>query len=366
LWDAIGLRVRWDLGESIDSRTRAHVPAPVAFQRGPLVRWRAPLVRRLPGLPVPVRRAGRPEGERLLDAAQAAVLVRYREVHAFNRADPGDVLVADAGRGARIAWFGLQPAHRLPLRAHYGYLLLKNGVPVGYGDASLFLERVEVAFNVFETFRQGESAFLLVRLCAFLFQRFGARVFGLSPYQLGHANEEALASGAFWFYHRLGFRPTRPDLATLAAAERRRIRREPGHRSSHATLARLAEGGMALAVGGHDRAAAGVDPRALALAAVGPAGRAPAGQVARALGAARWRRWPVAERQAFARWAAVLARIPALEGWPARDRRALVALIRAKGREPEAGYLRGLRRHRRLRRALVALAAAPRPAGRRP
>jgi hypothetical protein len=314
-----------------------------------------------------VRRAERAEGARLLDAAQAAVLVRYREVHAFNRADPADVLVVEAGRGAQLAWLGLQPAYRLPLRAHYGYLLLKNGVPVGYGDVSLFLEQAEVAFNVFETFRQGESAFLLVRLCAFLFQRLGARVFRLSPYQLGQENEEALASGAFWFYYRLGFRPGRPDLARLAAAERQRIRRHPGHRSSRATLARLAEGGMALAVRRHDAAAAGVDARRLGLEAAGRAARAghgPDRALARALGAGRWRTWPPAERRAFARWAAVLAGVPGLGAWPVRDRRALRDLIRAKGRGPEADYLRRLREHRRLRRSLVALAAAPdRPGG---
>jgi hypothetical protein len=62
------------------------------------------------------------EGTLLRDAALAAVTVRHREVHGFTRADPRDVVVADAGRGMEIVWLGLPPAHRLPLRAHYGYL----------------------------------------------------------------------------------------------------------------------------------------------------------------------------------------------------------------------------------------------------
>ncbi|MBI4010876.1 MAG: hypothetical protein HY359_01090, partial [Candidatus Rokubacteria bacterium] len=71
----------------------------------------------------------------------------------------------------------------------------------------------------------------------------------------------------------------------------------------------------------------------------------------------RWRTWPRPERDAFERLAPILALIPDLAAWPARERRALVAVIRGKGRAGEAGYLRRLRAHRRLRRALRALAA---------
>jgi hypothetical protein len=309
-----------------------------------------------------VRRAPPSEGAALLDAARAAVVVRYREVHAFNFADPADVLVADLGRGVRVAWFGVLPAHRLPLRGHYGYLVLKNGVPVGYGDASLLFERVEIAYNVFESFRQGESAFMFVRLLAFLHQRFGVRAFLLSPYQIGHRNDEALDSGAFWFYDKLGFRPRRAEIGRLAAAERRRIRAEPGYRSPRATLMRLCEDGVAAVVGRGGAAAAALDVRRLGLRAVATArarGGGPRRTAAatRARGGPGWRTWPRPERDAFERLAPILALIPDLAAWPARERRALVAVIRGKGRAGEAGYLRRLRAHRRLRRALLALAA---------
>ena len=369
LYDALGLRVRWDLRDGPASRTRLALPGSrVFFHRGALRRWRGPLARRLPGAPVPVRRAPAPEALALLDAARAAVVVRYREVHAFNFADPADVLVADLGRGVRVAWFGVLPAHRLPLRAHYGYLLLKNGVPAGYGDASFLFDRVEIAYNVFETFRQGESAFMFVRLLAFLHQRFGVRAFLLDPYQIGHQNDEALDSGAFWFYDKLGFRPRRPDIARLAAAERRRIRTEPGYRSSRETLIRLGESGMAAAVGRGGASAASLDVRRLGLRAVaaaragpGGAGRVAAG-VARALDRIRWRAWSRPEREAFERLAPILALIPDLAAWPARERRTLVDAIRAKGRPGEADYLRRLTAHRRLRRHLLALAGSAGPA----
>ncbi len=352
------LRTVWRLGDDAGSRTLAARPGPrIFFHRRDLLRWRGPLGRRLPGGRIVVRRAARDEAAALLDAARAAVVVRYREVHSFNFADPRDVLVADVGRGVRLAWFGLLPAHRLPLRAHYGYLVVKNGVPVGYGDASLLFDWVEIAYNIFETFRQGESAFIFVRLLAFLYQRFAVRAFHLSRYQIGHANDEAIASGAFWFYSKLGFRPTRPDLLQLAREERRRIARAPGARSSRRTLERLAEGGMFLAIGRRARDAAAFDAGRVGRAAAACSGRGVTTAVARWLGAPRWRRWPSTERAAFDRLAPILAAIPGLARWPPRQRRALVAVIRAKGGGEEAGYLRLMRRHRRLRAGVLRLGA---------
>ena len=52
------------------------------------------------------------------------------------------------------------------------------------------------------------------------------------PYQLGHGNEEAIESGAFWFYRKLGFRPGRADLQKLAEREEQKIAadfRNTGH-----------------------------------------------------------------------------------------------------------------------------------------
>ena len=368
LYNGLRLRTRWALGESPASRTHAKVPGcPWFFHRGALVRWRGPLTRRLPGAPVAVKRASPPQAIALLDAALAAVTVRYREVHSFNFADPGDVLVAQAGRGLQIAWFGVLPAHRLPLRAHYGYLVLKSGVPVGYGDASLLFDWCDIAYNIFETFRQGESAFIFVRLLAFLYQHFGARAFHLSRYQIGYGNDEAIESGAFWFYDKLGFRPTRADLRRLAADERRRIGRDPTYRSSRETLERLCQGGMFLSTRG--RADPGV--RAFAVHRVGlwavtqspdrPGHRGLAAGLARWLGATRWRAWPRSERVALERLAPVLVAIPDLSRWPLRARRALVGVIRAKGGPREAEYLRRLRAHPRLRRALLRLGGPSSP-----
>ena len=369
LYDVRELGIRWDLGETLASRTRAAVRVPrVFFHRGPLVRWRGPLRRRLGGPRALVRQPAPRETRELLDAARAAVLVRYREVHAFNFADPRDLVVAEAGRGVAIVWFGVRAPHRLPLRAHYGYLVLKNGVPVGYGDASLLCDWVEIAYNIFDTFRHGESAFIFARLLAFLHQAFGVRGVHLSPYQVGHENPEAIDSGAFWFYYKLGFRPKRRELRRLAVTERRQVADTPGYRSSPETLARLAEGGMFVALDGRAGAASRdfdvgrLSRRAAAHAAHAGrrgGGRGIAAHVARRLGSGGWRRWPRPERIAFERLAPVLALIPDLERWSPAERRALVRLARAKGGPREADYLRRMRAHPRLRASLLALGCLP-------
>jgi len=49
-------------------------------------------------------------------------------------------------------------------------------------------------------------------------------------------------SGAFWFYRKLGFRATDPEVARLVEREESRMRQTPGYRSSRRTLERLANG----------------------------------------------------------------------------------------------------------------------------
>ncbi len=366
LYDALQLRIRWELRETPASRTLAKLAtAHVFFHRGALVRYRGPLSRRLPGPRVAVRLAASAEAAALLDAARSAVAVRYREIHGFNFADPADVLVADVGRGVQIAWFGLLVEHRLPLRAHYGYLLLKNGVPIGYGDASLLCDWAEVAFNIFETFRPGESGFAFVRLLAFLHQHFRVRTFHLARYQIGYNNDEAIQSGAFWFYYKLGFRPKREDLGRLSADERLKIARDSSYRSSREILERLAQDGMVVSVGHRaDSLSHGFDVQRVGCRAAQMA-RDSDGKivsvVARSLGVTRWRAWPRSEREAFEHLAPVLGAIPDLPEWPLRERRALVDIIRAKGGPREEDYLRRMRAHARLRNSLLKL-GAPGPA----
>ena len=140
-----------------------------------------------------------------------------------------------------IVVLGVLPEKRLPVRAGYAPFFFRNGIPVGYGDAFLLGQKIEVSFNIFPAFRRGESAWTFARLLKLYQQLFGSRVFTIDPYQVGLGNDEAIESGAFWFYRKLGFRPTDPKIERLARAEEKRRRR-----SSAATLKKLAKSGMVL------------------------------------------------------------------------------------------------------------------------
>src|SRR5437867_12878699 len=111
---------------------------------------------------------------------------RQRELHAFSYPNPDDVLVTDAGRGFTLAFIGIQPDFRLPLEGYYGFLALKNGVPVSYGGGCELFGVLDFAVNIFASFRQGEPAYLAPQLLPAYRWIFGMRTILIDRYQLGH------------------------------------------------------------------------------------------------------------------------------------------------------------------------------------
>jgi hypothetical protein len=79
-------------------------------------------------------------------------------------------------------------------------------------------------------------------LLKLLRERSGVKTFSVDPYQIGHENEEAIESGAFWFYRKLGFEPELRGILRLLAREERKIETKVGYRTSAATLRKLAKG----------------------------------------------------------------------------------------------------------------------------
>ena len=148
--------------------------------------------------------------------------------------------------------------------------------------------------------------------------------FSLDPYQIGYENEEGIESGAFWFYRKLGFRPTRRETLRLAQKEEEKIATRKGYRTSAATLRRLAESPMIFELD-HERRG-------------------------------DWDRFQVrkigfkAQRQKRSGLAAVLALIPDLG-----ERRLLERIVRAKMGEEERMYLRLMQRHNQLRSEMIRL-----------
>lgn len=365
-YDRLRLFIRWELrkGDLLE-KTNNGSRHPIFFQQGPLFRPGMGLPCSLPGEPVTIRPVTLNEATELIDKARTAMAIRYRETHAFNYANPQDVLVAGLGRGIQIAWFGVLPEHRLPLRALFGFLILKNGIPIGYGDAALLFDWIDGGggISIFEAFRNGESLFIFHRFTAFLYQHMGIRAIHISRWDIGHNNPEGIESRAFWFYYRLGFRPKHEGLRRLADREYQRIRQERGYRSSRKTLEKLSQVGMFVGLDKdvdssvQDFETRRVSQRAGALSSQMGSEKLMA-ELADIIGAKNWRTWVRPERLAFAGLAPVLALIPDLRCWPSSERRALVKLIRAKAGRHEAEYLHRLAGLPRLRTVILGLGAS--------
>jgi hypothetical protein len=379
LFDGLALSIGWR-PEGTRSRTLARLPWPHPFFHGgarpALVRPDRRRFRREVARPLPsLRPAPAPLAHALIDAARAAMATRLRELFAFSHANAGDVLLADPGRGLRIALIGIAPRERLPLHGYYAYLVLKNGVPVSYGAGWQIFGVLEAAVNVFESFRRGESAFIVSQVLRAYREAFGMRRIVVDPYQIGLDNPEALASGAFYFYRRLGFRSLDPGVERLARAEDERIRARPAHRSPRAVLRQLASSGIGLSLGRQAEPPSSVLTASRLGALVTrhvvqrfgserpAAARRATRQVASALGVRDWARWGADERRGFAQLAPIIALISDLAGWPAADRRRLAAAMRAKGGASEARYVRQLDGIPRLRNSLEILVGMAGPVG---
>jgi hypothetical protein len=369
LWDAIDIPMTLSPGPDTPSRTRARARGGrVAFQRRPLARARPDLRAEILRPPRTVRAVNEREGQRLIDLARAAMVTRSRDLDAFAYADPRDVRLVDWGGGLRFAAMGVLPERRLLLESVYGFLTLKNGVPIGYVLASALYRSSEVAYNVFETWRGTEAGLVYARVLGTLRALFGSDAFTVYPYQLGGAgNTEGLESGAWWFYRKLGFAPRAPRAVRLMRREERRMAADPGHRSSIATLRRLGEENVYWFAGPRRADVIGLLPfpnvgvailrrMSARFGSERAAGEALlAAEARRALGVVSTRRWTWDEHAAWRRWAPLVPLLPGLGRWSAAEKRALVEVIRAKGGRRESDFVRRFDAHARLRAALVAV-----------
>ncbi|MBX3173807.1 MAG: hypothetical protein KF709_05310 [Gemmatimonadaceae bacterium] len=230
-WEAAALPIKWQLRQS--GVLNAHI-------RGTRPRVRQHLrppphdtARFVASAPPPSQRPRRltlREAVEIIDLARATLAARCREVHALSYANPHELWWSDLGAGTALAVIGVIPAMRLPLEGNYAFVLFANGVPVGYGGVSPLAAQANTGLNIFPAFRGTEASALWARTLRCFHALFGVRRFIVNPFQVGEGNPEALASGAFWFYHRLGFRPvdamTRGLAERLAASPRRAASRE--------------------------------------------------------------------------------------------------------------------------------------------
>ena len=362
LYDSLELHLRWDVDEIRASRTKNIRPVRrIFYHTGPLIRRsEVSIEKEINSPPLKLKKLSVRRGEAMVDMLREATTVRYRELYGITNGDHAQVVEARVGRGVEIFLWGLAPERRLPLRAYHAGFTLKNGVPINYIEAITLCERSELGFNTFYTFRDGETAWVYAQVLRLLNQVLGATCFSIDPYQIGFNNDEAIDSGAFWFYRKLGFRPIRPELRRLAEGEEKKIAAGRNYRTSRRTLRRLSTGHIVYELPG-SRAGFwdGFQVRNLGLAVSrrmaeafdGNAELARAASVrdvASALGV-RTDNLKPDERRAFENLALVLALIDGLDQWTGEEKEGLVEIIRAKARASEADYARLMQSHEKLR-----------------
>jgi hypothetical protein len=424
LYDSLRIPIRWRLDNLKLSRTRNWTrPRRFYFHNAPLIqRSEVSLAHELARPAPKLQKLSAAAGESVMHAIREVMVVRYRELYGTTLGDPRTVVRADLGRGVVMHFWGLPPSRRLPLRAYLAGYTVKNGVPINYIEAIGLCEWIEVGFNTFYTYRQGETAWIYAQGLRCLQALTAAKCFSIYPYQIGQNNDEAIDSGAFWFYRKLGFRPGRPDLQKLCEQEEKRIAAHPKYRTPPRTLKRLADAHMFYDVRSstENRAtpdaaldesktdgsmrnanastrvdSATVEERPFqgrvrdTLKEPGFSLRGPWDTFStRTLGLQINRRmardfasdpqelrqaslaqvtrslnlnavrWTPPQKQALENWSLVLALIPDLPRWTRAEKNHLIKIIRAKSSTSELRYLRQTQHHPRFREALLRLGSS--------
>jgi hypothetical protein len=368
LYESLQLPVQWNLGKLPASRTLARRSSrPIFYHREPLIRRGDVSLARELASPLKLEILSPRDSAEIINMGREVLTVRYRGLYGMTFG-AAPVYLAEVGRGTQIFVWGLPPGRRFPLRTYASGFTLKNGIPINYLEAIALADWMEIGFNTFYAFREGETGWTYAQVLRALRQLLGMDTISVYPYQLGADNEEAIASGAFWFYRKLGFRPGRPELAALVQAEEKKIATNPRYRTPARTLRKLAAGHVFFEMpgtprGDWDRFRA----RTLGMAVLRE--MAKAGSEADAFRAACTQRLASAlnfsaselssnERYAFSNFALALNSATDLRTWTAAEKSKLLHVIRAKMADEEWDYLRLLREHPRLRQALIRLGSA--------
>ena len=407
VYDSLRLPIRWKLENLKFSRTRNWThPRRFFFHNVPLIQRSEVSLSRELSQPAPeLQKLSSASGKSVIRSLREFMAVRYRDLYGATLGDPGTVVRARVGRGVVIHLWGLPPTRRLPLRAYLCGYTLKNGVPINYFEAIGLCEWLEIGFNTFYTYRQGETAWAYAQALRCLCALTAAKCISIYPYQIGQDNDEAIESGAFWFYRKLGFHSGRADLQRLCEREERKIAANPQYRTPSRTLKRLAEAHMfydlsRTDIGREVRSRATPDivtteqgrtsSRALLAAKLSPVSvaevrglwdtfsvrhlgllvnrrmsrefggdsrkiqQASTARVVRALRISA-ARWTPEQYQALENWSLVLALIPTLPRWTPQEKRQLINVIRAKAAPNEMTYIHQTQHHPRLRAELLRL-----------
>ena len=197
----------------------------------------------------PPRAMSQTERDEAILVLKNTMALTIRETDPCTYLEPSSLRIVDLERGLSCAVFGMTPDRQLPLESYVGFTLFKNGLPVAYGGSWIFGPRAAFGMNIFEPYRGGESGYMMAQVLRTYRKTFRVDYFEVDAHQFGLDNPDGIASGAYWFYHRHGFRSIDATLDALAASEKAKIERRTGYRSSEKTLLKLTGSNVALNFG---------------------------------------------------------------------------------------------------------------------
>ncbi|GAB4136913.1 MAG: hypothetical protein Fur0041_11510 [Bacteroidia bacterium] len=201
-------------------------------------------------------RLSKEQKEKLFLHSRIMLLTLNRETDPVTYGDADGLKYFELDRGFSVALFSMRPERRLAFDSYIGFMMYKNGLPVAYGGAWMFIQRAMFGINIFEPYRGGESAMVFAQLLRTYHQLFDVRQFSVEPYQFGRGNPEGIASGAYWFYYRFGFRSDDAKISTIAEKEMKKIASKKGYRTPPEILLKFTESNITLLLHGHERSTA--------------------------------------------------------------------------------------------------------------
>ncbi|MBI3518322.1 MAG: hypothetical protein HY062_03055 [Bacteroidetes bacterium] len=246
IYNQLGIFIQWKIVNEIDSVSFLRGPSlPAYFHTKPpdkKINLQDIIQQKLPA---PVK-LNLKEKQQLIHAAKLSLAYLYRETEPFTNANEQDITLFQLDKGISIALFGSTTDKRYSLESYIGYMVFKNNIPASYGGGWIFGERSQFGINILESFRGGESGLIICELLRVYHQYFGATRFVVKPYQFGLHNPEAIKTGAFWFYYKLGFRPEDATLRELALKEEKQKLIDPTYKSEASTLKEYTKSNLAL------------------------------------------------------------------------------------------------------------------------
>ena len=246
IYNQLGIFIKWTVSNINHSVSFLRGPSfPTYYQTTPLNKKNGLQEIIKQKLPSPTKLTLKEKSD-IIDAAKMTLFYLYRETEPFTNANPEDITLFQLKNGISIALFGSVPAKRYSLEAYIGYMVFKNNIPASYGGGWIFGERSQFGINILESFRGGESSLIICELLRVYYQYYGATQFVVKPYQFGLHNSEAIKTGAFWFYYKLGFRPENKELRALALHEENQKQLNPKYKSDTATLKKYTKSNLAL------------------------------------------------------------------------------------------------------------------------